>query len=109
MDSPRLKNDLFLRAAWGEVTEKLPVWIMRQAGRYLEEYHKVGATGYKPEFFERCDDAALAAQTTLQPLVRFELDAAIIFNDILTVPRALGKPLSMVAGVGPVFDSPLPR
>lgn len=103
-----LKNDTYLRALRHEATAHVPVWLMRQAGRYLPEYHTPGPDGGgKTDFFTRCDDAALAAQTTLQPLARFAVDAAIIFSDILVVPRALGRAVRMHAGHGPCFDTPL--
>lgn len=102
---PILRNDALLRALRGEATPFTPVWLMRQAGRYLPEYHRPGpGEGAATDFFSRCDDAALAAQTTLQPLARFAVDAAIIFSDILVVPRALGRAISMHPGHGPCFD-----
>jgi uroporphyrinogen decarboxylase len=105
---PALRNDCLLRALRGEPTPFTPVWLMRQAGRYLPEYHRPGpGDGAATDFFTRCDDAALAAQTTLQPLARFAVDAAIIFSDILVVPRALGRAISMHPGHGPCFDLPL--
>ncbi len=103
-----LQNDCYLKALRNEPTPFVPVWLMRQAGRYLPEYHTPGPNGgAKTDFFARCEDAALAAQTTLQPLARFAVDAAIIFSDILVVPQALGRVVRMHAGHGPCFDAPL--
>lgn len=101
---PLLKNDLLLRAARGEVTEQVPVWVMRQAGRYLPEFREVRQ---KYDFFTICRTPALAAKITLQPIDRFKLDAAIIFSDILVVPQALGMEVQMLPGEGPVFPNPL--
>ena len=103
-DFPLLKNDLILRAARGEPTERAPVWIMRQAGRYLPEYRALRA---EDEFFTVVRTPELAAEVTLQPLERFPLDAAIIFSDILVVPQALGMEVEMVKGKGPHFPRPL--
>ena len=103
-DFSPLQNDLLLRAARGEDTPRTPVWMMRQAGRYLPEYRALRAG--KP-FFEVCRTPALAAEITLQPLERFDLDAAIIFSDILVVPQAMGMEVRMEKGVGPVFPEPL--
>ena len=105
---PALRNDCLLLALRGRATPFVPVWLMRQAGRYLPEYHAIGPSGApRADFFERCTNAALAAQITLQPLVRFAIDAAIIFSDILIVPQAMGRSLTMVPSEGPVFDAPL--
>ncbi|GLH08228.1 Uroporphyrinogen decarboxylase [Gryllus bimaculatus] len=104
MDFPPLKNDRFLRAARGQEVDKVPVWIMRQAGRYLPEFRQVRS---KHDFFTICQTPELAAEVTLQPIRRFELDAAIIFSDILVVPQALGMVVEMRAGVGPVLPKPL--
>lgn len=101
---PELKNDLFLRAARGEVTERTPVWMMRQAGRYLPEYQSVRADH---PFFEVVNTPELASEVTIQPIDRFPLDAAIIFSDILVIPQALGLEVQMVSGKGPHFPSPL--
>ncbi|CAN3365621.1 uroporphyrinogen decarboxylase [Diutina catenulata] len=105
MQFPPLKNDLILRAALGEKVERPPIWIMRQAGRYLPEYHKVKGDR---DFFETCRDAEIAAEITIQPVARYpELDAAIIFSDILVIPQAMGFKINMVEGKGPVFEEPL--
>ena len=103
-DFPPLKNDLLLRVCRGEAVERVPVWIMRQAGRYLPEYKAVSA---QHSFFEVCRTPALACEVTLQPVRRFDLDAAIIFSDILVVPQALGMQVEMVANEGPCFPQPL--
>ena len=80
-----LKNDLIIRAAWGEKTERTPVWVMRQAGRYLPEFRKLRE---EHEFFECCRTPELASEITIQPVRRYEglIDAAVIFSDILVVP-----------------------
>lgn len=105
-DFPPLQNDLFLRAARGEATERTPVWIMRQAGRYLPEYRALRS---EEAFFDVCRTPKLAAEVTLQPIERFALDAAIIFSDILVVPQAMGMSVRIVPGDGPTFDDPLER
>ncbi|KAI0034410.1 uroporphyrinogen decarboxylase [Vararia minispora EC-137] len=101
---PPLKNDLLLRAARGEETERAPVWVMRQAGRYLPEFRAVRA---EHEFFEICRTPALAMEVTLQPIRRYSglLDAAIIFSDILVVPQAMG--MEVLMNPGPSFPHPL--
>lgn len=103
---PPLKNDLILRAAKGEKVERPPIWIMRQAGRYLPEYHKVKGNR---DFFETCQDAEIASEITIQPVDHFDglIDAAIIFSDILIIPQAMGFEINMVEGKGPVFAAPL--
>jgi uroporphyrinogen decarboxylase len=93
-----------LRTARGEETERAPVWIMRQAGRYLPEYRALRA---EHEFFDVVQTPKLAAEVTLQPIERFPLDAAIIFSDILVVPQALGLEVQMKSGVGPHFPAPV--
>jgi len=101
---PALQNDRLLRAARGEEVDRAPVWVMRQAGRYLPEFRAMRA---ETDFFTVCQTPALACEVTLQPIRRFPLDAAIIFSDILVVPQALGMKVEMKPGVGPVFDRPL--
>lgn len=101
---PELQNDTFLRAARGERTEYTPIWIMRQAGRYLPEYRAIRAV---EEFFTVVRTPELATEVTLQPIERFPLDASIIFSDILVVPQALGLECQMIKGRGPVFPEPL--
>ncbi|CAG8482613.1 5099_t:CDS:2 [Ambispora leptoticha] len=105
-DFPPLKNDLLLRAATGQPTERAPVWIMRQAGRYLPEFNKERE---KHDFFTICRTPELATRVTLQPINRYDglLDAAIIFSDILVVPQALGMVVEMIPGKGPNFPEPL--
>lgn len=99
-----LKNDLLLRAARGEKTELTPVWVMRQAGRYLPEYRTLRTD---EDFFAVCRTPELAAEVTLQPIERFSVDAAIIFSDILVVPQAMGLEVQMIPGTGPHFPEPL--
>jgi uroporphyrinogen decarboxylase len=101
-----LKNDLLLRAARGEVVERPPMWVMRQAGRYLPEYHE--AKGGR-DFFECCRDPEVASTLTLQPIERYAglIDAAIIFSDILVIPQAVGMEVEMVDKKGPHFPNPL--
>ncbi len=96
-----LKNDLFLRALLRQPTERTPLWMMRQAGRYLPEYR---ATREKAGgFMDLCRNAELACEVTLQPLERYALDAAILFSDILTIPDAMGLGLYFTSGEGPMF------
>jgi uroporphyrinogen decarboxylase len=98
-------NDLLLKALAGEPVERPPVWYMRQAGRYLPEYHVTRAEA--GSFLGLCRNPPLAAEVTLQPLRRFPLDASIVFNDILVPPAAMGMDLDFVQGKGPVFSDPL--
>lgn len=100
-----LKNDLYLRALAREQTERTPVWVMRQAGRYLPEYLETRKRA--GDFMTLCSTPELACEVTLQPLDRFGLDAAILFSDILTIPDAMGLGLRFEAGEGPVFDKPV--
>jgi len=103
--STALKNDLLLRALAREPVERTPVWLMRQAGRYLPEYR---ATREKAgSFIKLMSTPELACEVTLQPLDRFGLDAAILFSDILTIPQAMGLGLHFVDGEGPKFERPL--
>lgn len=104
-DSTPLENDLLLRALLRQPTERTPVWMMRQAGRYLPEYRaKRSEAG---SFLDLCKNTELACEVTLQPLERFRLDAAILFSDILTIPDAMGLGLYFAAGEGPKFERPL--
>ncbi|MDI3261810.1 MAG: uroporphyrinogen decarboxylase [Fulvimonas sp.] len=105
-DRPLL-NDRFLRALRREPTDTTPVWVMRQAGRYLPEYRAVRARA--GSFMALAKTPELACEVTLQPLRRFPLDAAILFSDILTVPDAMGLGLSFAQGEGPRFAHPLRR
>jgi uroporphyrinogen decarboxylase len=101
----QLNNDTFLRALMREPTEYTPVWLMRQAGRYLPEYN---ATRKKAgSFLSLAKNPAYATEVTLQPLDRFKLDAAILFSDILTIPDAMGLGLYFADGEGPRFERPL--
>jgi uroporphyrinogen decarboxylase len=100
-----LKNDILLRALLREPVDRTPVWIMRQAGRYLPEYLKTRAEA--GSFMDLCQTPDLACEVTLQPLRRFSLDAAIIFSDILTIPDVMGLKLYFVAGEGPKFENPI--
>lgn len=94
---PPLKNDRLLKAATGKEVDKVPVWVMRQAGRYLPEFQAVRA---KHDFFTVCRTPELACEVTLQPLSRYDhLDASIIFSDILVIPQALGMTVEMHPGV----------
>ena len=101
----RLRNDTFLRACLREPTEYTPVWLMRQAGRYLPEYRATRARA--GSFMALATNPDLATEVTLQPLARYPLDAAILFSDILTVPDAMGLGLEFVDGEGPRFAHPL--
>ena len=100
-----LKNDRFLRALRRQPTDCTPVWMMRQAGRYLPEYRAVRAKA--GSFMNLCTNPELACEVTLQPLERFEFDAAILFSDILTIPDAMGLGLHFVEGEGPKFERPI--
>ncbi|HUH92638.1 MAG TPA: uroporphyrinogen decarboxylase [Casimicrobiaceae bacterium] len=101
----RPNNDTLLRALRRQRTEYVPVWLMRQAGRYLPEYNATRARA--GSFMRLCRDPTLATEVTLQPLSRFALDAAIVFSDILTVPDAMGLGLAFAEGDGPRFERPL--
>lgn len=101
----QLKNDRLLRALRREPVDVTPIWIMRQAGRYLPEYRKTRARA--GDFMTLCKTPELACEVTLQPLERFPLDAAILFSDILTIPDAMGLGLRFAEGEGPVFDRPV--
>ena len=96
-----LQNDTFLRACWRQATDHTPVWLMRQAGRYLPEY--VATRARAGSFMGLATNVDYATEVTLQPLERFPLDASILFSDILTVPDAMGLGLSFEAGEGPRF------
>ncbi len=98
------KNDLLLRALKGEELSRPPVWMMRQAGRYLPEFI---ALRDKYDFFTRCQTPELAAEITVQPIRRFPLDAAILFSDILVIPQAMGMDFEMRPGVGPWLENPI--
>ena len=99
-----LKNDLILRTLKGETTERTPVWMMRQAGRFLPEYRVLRE---KYSFFERCQKPELACEITLQPVDIIGIDAAILFSDILVVPQAMGLEVLMVESKGPILPDPI--
>jgi len=101
----KLQNDIFIRALLRQPTPYTPVWLMRQAGRYLPEYR--ATRGKAGSFLALAKSPALATEVTLQPLERFPLDAAILFSDILTVPDAMGLGLYFADGEGPRFERPL--
>lgn len=99
-----MKNDLLLKALKGEPVSRPPVWMMRQAGRYLPEYIKIRE---KYGFFERCQTPELACEITLQPVDIIGVDAAILFSDILVVPQAMGLEVQLVESVGPLLPDPI--
>ncbi|WP_237068475.1 uroporphyrinogen decarboxylase [Microbulbifer guangxiensis] len=100
-----LKNDRFLRALLRQPVDRTPVWMMRQAGRYLPEYR--AARSQAGSFMDLCRNTELACEVTLQPLERYPLDAAILFSDILTIPDAMGLGLYFEEGEGPKFRKPV--
>lgn len=100
-----LENDRFLRALMREPVDRTPLWMMRQAGRYLPEYREIRAEA--GSFMNLCTNPELACEVTLQPLRRYAMDAAILFSDILTVPDALGLGLYFSEGEGPRFERPI--
>lgn len=99
-----IKNDLIIRTLLGQPTERTPVWMMRQAGRYLPEYMVLRE---KYGFFERCQTPELACQITLQPVDIVGVDAAILFSDILVVPQAMGLEVQLIESKGPVLPDPI--
>ncbi len=101
----RPRNDNFLRALLREPTDYTPLWLMRQAGRYLPEYCETRKRA--GSFLQLCKSPTMACEVTLQPLARYDLDAAILFSDILTVPDAMGLGLYFAEGEGPKFERPL--
>src|SRR5438128_5446608 len=102
---PALQNDTRIRALLRQPAAYTPVWLMRQAGRYLPEYNETRRRA--GSFLALCKTPSLAAEVTLQPLERFPLDAAILFSDILTIPDAMGLGLYFEEGEGPRFERPL--
>jgi uroporphyrinogen decarboxylase len=100
-----LKNDTFIRALLKQPVDYTPIWMMRQAGRYLPEYRKVREQA--GSFLDLCTNPELACEVTLQPLRRFDFDAAILFSDILTIPDAMGLGLYFTEGEGPKFTHPV--
>ncbi len=103
--SNTLENDLLLRALLRQPVPRTPLWIMRQAGRYLPEYREIRAQA--GDFMSLCSNPELACEVTLQPLRRYKLDAAILFSDILTIPDAMGLGLYFETGEGPRFKQPV--
>ena len=103
--SKPLANDRLLRALLRQPVDRTPVWLMRQAGRYLPEYRATRAEA--GSFMALCTNPALACEVTLQPLARFPLDAAILFSDILVIPHAMGRGLSFEEGEGPRIARPV--
>lgn len=99
-----IKNDLFLKALRGETVSRPPVWMMRQAGRYLPEFQEIKA---KYDFFTRCQTPELASEITVQPIRRFGMDAAILFSDILVIPQAMNIPVEMKPNLGPWVPNPI--
>ncbi len=100
-----LKNDRLIRALLREPVDQTPIWVMRQAGRYLPEYKATRAQA--GSFMDLCRNAELACEVTMQPLRRYDLDAAILFSDILTIPDAMGLGLYFTEGEGPRFERPI--
>lgn len=100
----QLKNDLLIKALLGEDVDRAPVWMMRQAGRYLPQYIKLRE---KYSFFERCQQPELACEITLQPIDILGVDAAILFSDILVVPQAMGLEVQLIEKVGPLLPQPI--
>lgn len=101
----QLQNDRFLRALLREPVDRTPLWMMRQAGRYLPEYRATRAQA--GSFMDLCTQPELACEVTMQPLRRYDMDAAILFSDILTIPDAMGLGLYFTEGEGPRFERPL--
>ena len=99
-----IKNNLLLRALKGEVVERPPVWMMRQAGRYLPEFIEIRK---KYDFFTRCQTPELASEITVQPIRRYGMDAAILFSDILVIPQAMNIEVLMKPDFGPFIPNPV--
>ncbi len=100
-----IKNDIFIKTLLKQPVDRTPVWMMRQAGRYLPEYREIRAKA--GSFLNLCTNPELACEVTLQPLKRFDFDAAILFSDILTIPDAMGLGLYFNEGEGPKFKNPI--
>ncbi|HTH50990.1 MAG TPA: uroporphyrinogen decarboxylase family protein, partial [Pyrinomonadaceae bacterium] len=98
------KDSLFIRTLKGERVERTPIWIMRQAGRYLPEYRAIRAT---TDFLGLCKTPELAAEVTIQPVDIIGVDAAILFSDILVIPEAMGMHLELIETKGPNFPDPI--
>ena len=101
---PKLRNTLLMDSIQGKEIERFPIWTMRQAGRYLPEFHETRAG---IPFFDFCQMPDRCCEVTLQPIRRFDFDASIIFSDILILPQVMGMELEMQKGVGPCFPNPL--
>ena len=101
---PDYKNDIFLRTLSGERTNRPPVWMMRQAGRYLPDFMKLRE---KHSFFERVETPELATEITIMPVHQIGVDAAILFSDILVIPKAMNCPVDIIPGKGPVLPNPI--
>ncbi|MFD2587897.1 uroporphyrinogen decarboxylase [Croceitalea marina] len=99
-----IKNDLFLKALKGETVDRPPVWMMRQAGRYLPEFMAIKK---KYDFFTRCQTPELASEITVQPIKRYGMDAAILFSDILVIPQAMNIEVEMKPNFGPYLPNPI--
>src|SRR5215831_3453143 len=99
-----VSDSLFISACRRQATERTPVWIMRQAGRYLPEYRAIRE---KTDFLTLCKTPELAAEVTVQPVDIIGVDAAILFSDILVIPEAMGMKLEIVESKGPTFDDPI--
>ena len=104
-NNTKIQNDNLLKALKGEKVDRTPIWIMRQAGRYLPEYRELRKQ--VPDFMSLCKNPKLASEVTLQPIKRFDLDAAIMFSDILVIPDAMGLDLKFIPGKGPIFSNPI--
>ena len=100
----KLKNDLFIKACKRQPVERTPVWMMRQAGRFLPEYRAIRE---KTDFLTLCKTPELASEVTIQPVDIIGVDAAIIFSDILVIPEAMGMNLELIESKGPVFEKPI--
>ncbi len=101
-----IKNDLFLKALRGETVKRPPVWMMRQAGRYLPEFMELKD---KYDFFTRCKTPELASEITVQPIRRYGMDAAILFSDILVIPQAMNIDVEMLPDIGPWLPKPIQK
>ena len=99
-----IKNDLLLKALKGETVNRPPVWMMRQAGRYLPEFMEIRK---KYDFFTRCQTPELASEITVQPIKRYGMDAAILFSDILVIPQAMNIEVQMKPDFGPFIPNPI--
>src|SRR5690554_8086807 len=104
MSKRELKNDLLIRAAFSQQTERPPVWMMRQAGRFMKEYWEIKN---RYSFLEMCKTPEIAADVTMLPVDLLGIDAAILFSDILVTGKAMGRDLSFEQGVGPRFANPV--